>query len=756
MVTIAKKDLVIEGMTCAACVHHVEKALQGTPGVAAAHVNLATERAWVEYDPEIAGVEAMAQAVRGAGYDAHELTVADEDAARKEQEVRDLARKVVVAGAAGVLVLLGSLNVIPGLSGLADQTRFMVLFSVATPVQFWAGRQFYTAAWAAARHRTTNMNTLIAVGTSAAYLYSVAGTFAPRFFERGGLEAEVYYDTAIIIVALILLGRYLEARARTQTSSAIKKLMGLRPDVARVVRDGEERDVPANEVVRGDLLIVRPGERIPVDGVVTEGASAVDEAMLTGESLPAEKGPGGKVYAATVNKTGSFTFEATQVGAETALARIIKLVQDAQGSRAPIQRLADVIASYFVPAVIGIASFAFVLWVFLGPSPVVTYALLTFVAVLIIACPCALGLATPTAIMVGTGRGAEQGILIRNAEALETAHRIDTVVLDKTGTLTRGAPRVTDVVAQGGLEREVLRLAASAERRSEHPLARALVEHAVGQGLALEEPVGFLATAGEGVTADVGGVSVLVGNRRLMEQRALSLNGLGEQAASMALEGKTPTFVAFGGEVRGIVAMADTLRPESKEAVDGMRRLGIEVVMVTGDNRRTAEAIAADLGIDRVLAEVLPNRKAEVVRQLQSEGRRVAMVGDGINDAPALAQADVGIAIGTGTDVAMETAPVTLMSGDVRGVVRAIALSKATMRTIKQNLFWAFAYNVALIPVAAGVLYPVFNAVGGVPSDLEFAFGEQGFLNPMLAAAAMALSSVSVVTNSLRLKRARV
>ena len=752
-----RMTLGVERMTCAACVSHVEEALQGVTGVHGARVNLATEQATVEYLPGAVSFETLKSAVDEAGYGLHKIDegVADADAAEKEREVRALLRRVLVAGAAGVFLLLASFNVIPGLRDMADQSRFMIMFGLATPVQFWAGWQFYRGAWGAARHRTANMSTLIAVGTSAAYLYSVVGTFAPGFFERGGLEAEVYYDTAVVIIALILLGRYLEARARSQTSSTIKKLMGLRPKTARLLKDGREADIPIDEVVAGDVVIVRPGEKLPVDGVIVDGHSAVDEAMLTGENIPVEKGPGDRVYAATVNATGSFTFQATKVGKETALAQIVRLVQEAQGSKAPIQRLADTIASRFVPAVIGIAAFSFVLWIFLGPSPTFTFALLAFVAVLIIACPCALGLATPTAIMVGTGRGAESGILVRSAEALETAHRLDAIVLDKTGTLTLGKPQVTDILAQGIDAQEMLRLAASVERRSEHPLALAVVERARQEGLRLEEPVDFGATPGQGVRATVDSASVLIGNMKLMESYSMPLNGLGEKAVALASQGKTPMLVALDGQVKGLVAVADTVRPESAEAVQQMHRLGLEVAMVTGDNRRTAEAIASQLGIDRVLAEVLPESKADAIKQFQAEGKSVAMVGDGINDAPALAQADVGIAIGTGTDVAMEAADITLMSGDVRGVVTAIGLSKATMRTIRQNLFWAFFYNVALIPVAAGVLYPVFSALGAVPDGLQFAFGDRGFLDPILAAAAMALSSVSVVGNSLRLRRFR-
>ena len=753
-----KREYPVEGMTCASCVGHVERALGGMPGVAKATVNLATEKATVEFDPGAVTFEGLVAAVDEAGYKLLPETKEgdDADALRKAREARTLWRRFVISTVAGAFVMLALFNVVPGLKDLSDKSRFMVLFAIATPVQFWAGWQFYTGAWSAARHRTANMSTLIAVGTGAAYAYSVVATFAPGFFERGGLMADVYYDIAIVIIALILLGRYLEATARSRTSSAIKRLMGMQPKTAIVLTDGKEVETLINAVKVGDVLIVKPGQRVPVDGVVVEGRSAVDEAMLTGESLPVTKAPGAKVFAATMNTTGSFTFRATQVGKGTALARIVALVQEAQGSKAPIQRLADHIAGVFVPAVIAVASLAFLLWLIAGPSPAMTYALLSFISVLVIACPCALGLATPTAIMVGTGRGAESGILIRNAEALEMAHKIDAVMLDKTGTLTLGKPRVTDVIAKDIGEHALLTIAASAERRSEHPLALAVVQRAQEMGLVLKEPQEFATESGLGVKAVVDGKAVMIGNAMFMAEWALHVDGLGDRAALLASQGKTPVYVAVDGKVQGLIAIADTLRPEAKEAVSELKRLGLEVVMVTGDNEGTARAIAAELGIERVLSQVLPEHKADEVKRLQGEGKRVAMVGDGINDAPALAQADVGIAIGTGTDVAMETAGVTLMSGDVRGVPRAIGLSKATMRTIRQNLFWAFAYNVALIPVAAGVLYPVFHATGGVPESLDFAFGDKGFLNPVLAAAAMALSSVSVVTNSLRLRRLRI
>jgi Cu+-exporting ATPase len=597
------------------------------------------------------------------------------------------------------------------------------------------------------------MNTLIAVGTSAAYLYSVAAILFPGFFAEGGREASVYFDTAAIIIALILLGRFLETRAKSQTSDAIKKLIGLQAKTAKVLRRGQEVDIPAEEVVVGDTIIVRPGEKLPVDGIIKEGYSSIDESMVTGESIPVEKEVSSQVIGATINKTGSFRFKATKVGKDTVLAQIIRLVEEAQGSKAPIQRLADLISSYFVPTVIALASLVFILWYFLGPAPALTFALLNFVAVLIIACPCALGLATPTAIMVGTGKGAENGVLIRSGEALETAHKIKSIILDKTGTLTQGKPVVTDVLALPGFtETGLLTVAASAERGSEHPLGESIVSRTKQENLKLADATDFKTFPGHGIEAKVNGQTVLLGNLKLMQDRGISPNSLEEKAVQLSSEGKTTMFVSLDGRAAGIIAVADTLKPNSKEAVSQLKSLGLEVVMLTGDNHRTAEAIARQVGIDRVLAEVLPEHKTQEVKKLQAKGKVVAMVGDGINDAPALAQADVGIAIGTGTDVAMEAADVTLISGDLKGVVTAISLSKRTLRTIKQNLFWAFAYNVSLIPVAAGILYFAFGQ-NGVPTQLQFFFGDFGFLNPVLAAAAMAISSLTVVSNSLRLRR---
>ncbi|MCH8995112.1 MAG: copper-translocating P-type ATPase [Chloroflexi bacterium] len=751
------RTFAVRGMTCASCVKRVEDALLKVEGVERAHVNLATERATVTLAPGL-DVAALRGPVTAAGYElAREVEpdaeVEDAEAEERAREERRLRYRMLLAGAVGaILIVLSQSTHIPVLSDVRLGAINIVSLLLATPVQFWAGWQFYRGAWQVGKHRSTDMNTLIAVGTSAAYFYSVVATFWPGLIETAGVSADVYFDTAAVIVALILFGRWLEARAKGQTSAAIKRLMGLRAKTARVVRDGEELDVPIEDVAAGDIVVVRPGEKIPADGVVVAGRSSVDESMLTGESLPVEKGPEDEVFGATINKVGSFRFRATKIGKDSALSQIIRLVQDAQGSKAPIQRLADVVASYFVPIVIGLALATFGVWSIFGPAPAVTFALLNTVAVLIIACPCALGLATPTAIMVGTGKGAEHGILIRGGESLETAHKITTVVFDKTGTITEGKPSVTDVVTADGLAADdLLRLAASAERGSEHPLGEAIVGAARERGLSLAEAQQFQAVPGHGVEAEVDGRRLVLGNLKLMEDRRLALNGLAPQGETLSQEGKTPMFVAVDGQVVGVIAVADTVKPGARDAIAELHRMGLKVVMLTGDNQRTAEAIASQVGVDRVLAEVLPEEKVNEVRTLQAEGNVVAMVGDGINDAPALAQADVGIAIGTGTDVAIEASDITLIKGDPRDVATAIRLSKQTMRTIKQNLFWAFAYNAALIPVAAGALYPLFSNTG-VPAVLEPFFGDFGFLNPMLAAAAMALSSVSVMTNSLRLR----
>jgi P-type Cu+ transporter len=743
----------VTGMTCASCVGRVERALEKVPGVLKTSVNLANEKATVGYLTGEVELRDLEKAVEGAGYG---VVRGEESCAEHshEREYKKIKADFILAAALTALILVGSL---PMMLGLEPPIPMMwlafVLLALATPVQFWAGRRFYRGAWGALRHGQANMNTLVVMGTSAAYLYSAVVALAPQHFAAG--RADLYFDTSALIITLILLGRVLEARAKGRTNEAIKKLAGLRAKTARVVREGEELDVPLEDVRVGDLVVVRPGEKVPVDGRVVSGGSAVDEAMITGESIPVIKREGDEVIGATMNTSGSFRFAATKVGEDTTLHQIMRMVEEAQGSKAPIQRLADRISAVFVPAVIGVAAVTFVVWLLLGPEPALTFALLNTVAVLIIACPCAMGLATPTSIMVGTGKGAESGILIRGGEALEAAHKLDTMVLDKTGTLTRGEPELTDVVENGIREEELLRLAASAERTSEHPLGEAIVRGAKDLGLPLAEAGTFEAVSGGGICARVEGREVLLGSRRFLSEAGVSEDGLLPEAEELAREGKTPIFVAVDGEPAGLVAVADVVRNESREAVKRLHALGLEVAMLTGDNRRTAEAIARKLGIDRVVAEVRPEDKSNEVKRLQAEGKQVGMVGDGINDAPALAQADVGIAIGTGTDVAMEAADVTLISGDVRGVARAIGLSKATVRNIEQNLFWAFAYNVALIPVAAGVLHPLFSD-GSVPDVLRPVLGEYGFLNPVLAAAAMALSSVTVISNALRLRRAKV
>jgi Cu+-exporting ATPase len=744
----------VTGMTCASCVGRVERALKKVPGVLEANVDLANEKATVRYFAGEVEHRDLEMAIEGAGYS---LVRGEEFSAEDshESEYKKLKSDFLLAAALTALILAGSLPMMLGFEPLILMMwlNFMLL-GLATPVQFWAGWRFYRGAWGALKHGQANMNTLVVMGTSAAYLYSAVATLAPGLFAVG--RADVYFDTSALIITLILLGRLLEARAKGRTNEAIKKLAGLQAKTARVVRESEELDVPLEDVRVGDLVVVRPGEKVPVDGRVLSGESAVDESMITGESIPVTKRAGDEVIGATMNTSGSFRFTATKVGEETALHQIMRMVEEAQGSKAPIQRLADRISAVFVPAVIGVAAVTFLIWLVIGPEPALTFALLNTVAVLIIACPCAMGLATPTSIMVGTGKGAESGILIKGGEALEGAHKLDTVILDKTGTLTRGAPALTDLVVGDGIDEvELLRLVASAEGASEHPLGEAMVRGAKDRGLSLIEAEGFETVSGSGIRARVGGSEVLVGNRRFISESGVSEDGLLPKGEELAREGKTPVFVAVDGEPAGLVGVADVVREESREAIERLHSLGLEVAMLTGDNRRTAEAIARQLGVDRVVAEVRPEDKANEIRRLQAEGKKVGMVGDGINDAPALAQADVGIAIGTGTDVAMEAADLTLISGDVRGVARAINLSKATVRNIKQNLFWAFAYNVALIPVAAGVLYPFF-AGGAVPEALRPVLGEYGFLNPVLAATAMALSSVTVVSNALRLRRMKV
>jgi Cu+-exporting ATPase len=754
---VREATLSVTGMTCASCVGRVERALKMVPGVLDARVNLANEKATVEY--LAGGVEArdLERAIEGAGYG----VIREEESSVEDSHKREYGKLRVdflLAAALTALILLGSLPMMVGLEQPIPMGWLNLgLLLLATPVQFWAGRRFYRGAWGALKHGQANMNTLVVMGTSAAYLYSAVAALAPGLFAAG--RADVYFDTSALIITLILLGRLLEMRAKDRTNEAIKRLASLQAKTARVSRGqgpGEEVDVPVEDVEIGDIVVVRPGEKVPVDGRVLAGESAVDESMITGESIPVTKREGDEVIGATMNTSGSFRFQATKVGKDTALSQIMRMVEEAQGSKAPIQRLADKISGIFVPTVIGVATVTFALWWAFGPTPAFTLALLNMVAVLIIACPCAMGLATPTSIMVGTGKGAESGILVKGGKDLEGAHKLTTVVLDKTGTLTHGKPGLTDVAAGDGFsEKELLRLVASAERASEHPLGEAIVRGARRRGLALAEAETFEAVSGGGVQARVEGREVLAGSRRFLSEAGVSQDGLLPRGEELAREGKTPVFVAVDGEPAGLVAVADVVRDESREAVDRLHEMGLEVAMITGDNRRTAEAIAREIGVDRVVAEVRPQDKANEIKRLQAEGKKVGMVGDGINDTPALAQADVGIAIGTGTDVAMEAADLTLVSGDMRGVARAIGLSKATLKNIKQNLFWAFAYNVALIPVAAGVLYPLFSD-GSVPGVLRPVLGEYGFLNPVLAAAAMALSSVTVLSNALRLRRTKV
>ncbi len=738
----------IEGMTCASCVRHVERALEKVPGVSSVSVNLATERAAVTFDPGQTTLDQLSAAVEKAGYGVGAIpveTTADipsagvgerERATRestKDHETAGLKRKALISLAVGLVMM--ALMFFP--SPIAMTNLAPMLLIAATVVQFWAGGVFYQSALAAARHGTTNMNTLVAVGTSVAFGYSAFVTLWPGLATSWGFAHHLYYETAVIVIALVLLGRWLEARAKKQTGEAITALVGLQAKTARVLRDGVERDIAVETVVVGDLVRVRPGEKVPVDGIIDDGRSTIDESMLTGESLPVGKGPGDTVFGATLNSTGSFVFRATKVGKDTTLAQIVRIVEEAQGSKAPIQRLADTISSYFVPAVLILAGLTFAAWMVLGPEPRLAMAVQALVAVLVIACPCALGLAAPTAIMVGTGKAAENGILVRGGEALEQARRVNTIILDKTGTITSGQPAVTTIQTSGTVsENDLLRLAAAVEAGSEHPLGEAIIAKAAERGLASAMARDFRSETGQGVAARVGDHLVTIGNRAMFAAAGISLATIEAEAARVARSGATPVFVGIDGVAAGLIGVADTIKPESPAAVAQLTALGLEVWMVTGDNLATAQAIAAEAGIEHILAEVLPGQKAEKVKQLQAEGRVVAMVGDGINDAPALAQADLGIAIGTGTDVTIAASDITLISGDPRGIVTAIALSRRTVATIKQGLFWAFGYNVALIPVAMGVLYPAFGIL----------------LSPVLAAAAMAMSSVSVVTNALRLR----
>jgi len=753
-VIVDKITLPIAGMTCAACVMHVENGLGQVPGVLNVSVNLATERATVEMIPGAVTLADLKRAVEDTGYEVLDLGDKQEELVDREAELREQERQhewndlmIGIIFTAPLFVLVMTHDILSMGFGLHNSlpwwlnppTLDWTALVLATPVQFYVGRGYHRGAWKSLRAGAPNMDLLISLGTNSAYWFSLIVVVAGLF--NIYIAESVYFESAAVIITLIKVGKYLEARAKGQTSEAIKNLIKLQPKTARVERDGAEIEIPVSDVRVGDIVSVRPGEKIPVDGVIVAGYSSIDESMITGESLPVEKNLGDAVIGATINKVGAFKFEARKVGRETALAQIIQLVEDAQGSKAPIQRLADQIAAVFVPIVVGIALVTFSIWMIFGAAPIFSNAFVNFVAVLIIACPCALGLATPTAIMVGTGKGAENGVLIRSGGALETAHKVTAIILDKTGTLTRGAPAVTDTVgsgqwAVGSQPNEFLRLVASAEKNSEHPLGQAIVKYAQESGLTLSEPSDFGAVAGHGLKARVDGHDVLIGNYKLFGDSHISLDGLEAQASKLSDEGKTAMFAAIDGKPAGLIAVADTLKPNSQAAVAELKKLGLKVYMLTGDNPRTAAAIATQVGIEHVFAEVLPHQKADKVKELQAQGEIVAMVGDGINDAPALAQANIGIAIGTGTDVAMQAAEITLMSGDLRGVVTAIALSKQTIRTIKGNLFWAFFYNILGIPIAAGVLYPFFGIL----------------LNPMISAAAMAFSSVFVVTNSLRLR----
>ncbi|MCH7640362.1 MAG: copper-translocating P-type ATPase [Bacteroidetes bacterium] len=734
----------VRGMTCAGCVSRVEKALQGAPGVISASVNLATERAAVRFTAGSVTASQLKAAIRDAGYEPLDLAIDKPDAEHDARDHERLALRLRLLTAAALAIPLLILEMgpmlVPALGGwlhnvLPPNGVHLIGFVLASAVQFGPGRRFYRAGWAAVRHRSPDMNTLVALGTSAAYGYSVVATFLPSVLPEG--TAHVYYEAAAAIITLVLLGKYLEAVAKGRTSEAIRRLTRLQPKTALVVRDGQDVSTPIDEVVPGDVIRVRPGERIPVDGVVAEGSSFVDESMITGEPVPVEKAEGAEVVGGTVNGTGSFTFEATRVGAETVLAQIIKLVEEAQASKPAIQALADRVVAVFVPVVLAIATVTFMVWLIVGPEPALPLALVAAVSVLIIACPCAMGLATPTSIMVGSGKAAELGILFRRGEALQTLQEVDVIALDKTGTLTEGRPKLTDLkTAEGFDENDVLIVVASAERSSEHPIARALAKAAEERGLTLQEASDFEAVPGYGVQATVESRLVQIGAARFMERLEIDTSAFTDEAERLANDGKSPLYAAIDGRLAAVLAVADPIRPTTRTAIDALHKQGLRVAMITGDARGTAEAVARRVGIDTVHAEVLPDGKAEAIRSLQSDGQSVAFVGDGINDAPALAQADVGVAIGTGTDVAIETADVVLMAGDLHGVPNALALSKAVMRNIRQNLFWAFAYNAALIPVAAGVLYPITGQL----------------ISPIWAAAAMGLSSVFVLTNALRLR----
>lgn len=747
--TMETANLQLKGMGCAACAASIEGAIQGVRGVRECHVNFAMSQATVKYNPQETNLETIGQAVTEAGYSAFPLQEMDgvaQDAQKRAQqaEQKELTRKVLWGGIISMLLVVGSLPAMTGL-GLPFIPTWMhnawVQLLLSIPVMVWCGKGFFVGAWKACKGRTADMNTLVALGTSAAYLYSLLATFFPSLFLDRGLQPEVYYEAAVVIISLILLGRLLESRAKGQTSEAIRKLMGLQAKTARVMRNGESVEIPIQEVVVGDIVVVRPGEKIPVDGEVIAGTSQVDESMVTGEPIPVTKKPGDEAIGGTINKTGSFQLRASRVGKDTVLAQIVKLVREAQGSKAPIQQLADRITAWFVPAVMAIAIGTFVIW--FNVTGNFTLATIATVSVLIIACPCALGLATPTSIMVGTGKGAENGILIKGADSLELAHKIQEIVLDKTGTITEGKPSVTNYVTVKGTadsnEIKLLSLAAAVEQNSEHTLAAAVVQYARSQGETgpLPKVQNFAAIPGMGVQGIVGDRLVQIGTQRWMDDLSIDTKSLASMGEDWEAQAKTTAWIAVDKELAGLVGIADALKPSSTEAVKALKRMKLEVVMLTGDNRKTAEAIGREVGITRVIAQVRPDQKAAQIKALQAEGKIVAMVGDGINDAPALAQADVGIAIGTGTDVAIAASDITLISGDLRSIIAAIQLSHATMKNIRQNLFFAYIYNVSSIPIAAGILYPFFGWL----------------LNPVVAGAAMAFSSVSVVTNALRLRK---
>ncbi|PHX57016.1 Cu(2+)-exporting ATPase [Tychonema bourrellyi FEM_GT703] len=738
--------LKLQGMSCASCASSIEQAIKSVPGVIECNVNFGMEQASIQYDSQTTSLATIQEAVDAAGYKAlplPEMAADEDDSDRKNRksESQNLQRKLWTAGIISILLVVGG---IPAMTGLhlpfipAWLHNFWLQLVLTAPVQFWCGKSFYTGAWKALKRRLATMDTLIALGTSSAYFYSVFVTLFPSFFIANGLIPSVYYEVSSSVVALILLGKTLENRAKGETSEAIRKLMGLQAKTARILRNGQELEVPLAQVEIGDVVQVRPGEQIPVDGEVIEGYSTIDEAMVTGESLPVKKQIGDEVIGSTINKMGSFKFRTTRIGKDTFLAQIVKMVQDAQGSKAPIQKLADEVTGWFVPAVIAVALATFIIW--FNATGNLTLATVTMVEVLIIACPCALGLATPTAVMVGTGKGAENGILIKGAESLELAHKIQVIVLDKTGTLTEGKPTVTDFVTIKGTansnELQLLKLAASVERNSEHPLGEAVVRYAQSQEVSLTDVQDFEAVAGSGVRGVVGGKSIALGTLRWMQELGFDTEYLELRARAWESASKTVVWMASEGKIEAILGIADALKPSSAQAVLALQKLGLEVVMLTGDNRTTAESIAHSAGIDRVFAEVRPDQKVAQIQALQAQGKIVAMVGDGINDAPALAIADVGIAIGTGTDIAIAASDITLISGDLQGIVTAIQLSRATMRNIRENLFFAFIYNIAGIPIAAGILYPMFGWL----------------LNPIIAGGAMAFSSVSVLTNALRLR----